>query len=52
MTFEMIFIPCGCAMRFVDYVTLELTARAHGKTEKTIVSQASPSSREGAGLRD
>ena len=27
MTFEIIFTPCGRAMRFVDYVTLELTAR-------------------------
>ena len=25
MTFEMIFTPCGRAVRFVDYVTLELT---------------------------
>ena len=26
-TFEMIFTRCGRAMKFVDYVTLELTAR-------------------------
>ena len=50
MTFEMIFTPCGRAMRFVDYVTLELTART--AKQRTRVSQASPSSREGAGLRD
>ena len=37
-------------MRFVDYVTLELTART--AKQRTRVSQASPSSREVAGLRD